>query len=770
MSYQSSNKNSVNTPENIMNLLSHLEDVIVFLSPKNEITELNSAAEAYFQWNRATAIGANYIVACKRSGVEYVSILDNLEAIKSSEQEYYHSVTATAQTNAAASTHWKIVPQFSAEAEFLGTVLIGKRTKLDCDILLRINSIIDYLPGNYWYKNLEGQYFLGSKALIKIMGLTSVNELYGKTDYDMPWAANAEEMRQNDATTIKNDCITICEEHGTTIDGVSRTFFVTKIPLHNEQGSIIGTIGNAIDITEHKKKLKTVQMRLNSIMESIAGNLWWKDINGAYLGCNDAFLSSLEVNSRVDVIGKDDYGFTWAQTADTLLKHDQEVMNLGAPLRKEETLALKSGAVKTFMVMKAPLRNEDGKIIGTVGNGIDITEQKKVGESLFEAKKRAEEANHSKSNFLATISHELRTPLNGILGMAEILGRDNLTDTQKGFVKDIEQSGKNLLSIVNEVLDFSKLAVSKLELKPTTFDLEKLVRDTVANVRHQLEDKDIKLIVDYDGWVPKKIVGDQQRIMQVLANLINNAIKFTEKGYIKVKVTLDDKQNNIASLRFSVEDSGIGIPTDRLDIIFDRFTQGETQQYNKRFNGIGLGLAICKQLIEVMGGNIRVQSQQTKGSIFWFVLPFEVADDGVAQSNFIEGADAIQMITKNRLLLVEDHPINQKVMQTLLTELNFDVDVANSGAEAVDVFKQHDYDLVLMDIGLPDMDGMQVTQKFLNHEKLSHRLHTPVVALTAHALEEDRLNFLNAGMIDVLTKPIAYAQLVDTLKKLIKRR
>ena len=765
-----SNKNLVGiTPENIMNLLSHLDDVVVFLNPKNEILELNSAAEEHFQWNRATALGANYIVLCKRSGIEYVTILDNLEAIKSSEQEYYHSVTAPSQTNASLSTHWKVIPQFSAENEFLGTTLIGKRTKLECDVLIRLNSIMEYLPGNYWYKNLEGQYFLASKALIKIMGLNSVNELYGKTDYDMPWVGHAEEMHKNDMDTVRNNSITICEEHATTKDGVMRTFFVTKIPLHDEHGKIIGTIGNGVDITEHKKKLKNVQMRLNSIMESIAGNLWWKDTNGVYLGCNDAFLATLEVNTRADVLGKNDYDFSWAQTADVLIKDDQEVMNLGVPLRKEETLALKSGAVKTFMVMKAPLRNEDGKIIGTVGNGIDITEQKKVGETLFEAKKHAEEANHSKSNFLATISHELRTPLNGILGMAEILGRDNLTDMQKSFVKDIEQSGKNLLSIVSEILDFSKLAVSKLELKPTMFDLEKLVRDIVANVHHHLEDKDIKLMVDYDGWVPKKIIGDQQRIMQVLGNLINNAIKFTEKGYVKIKVTLDDKQNNIARLRFSVEDSGIGIPADRIEYIFDRFTQVETQQYNKRFNGVGLGLAICKQLIEVMGGNIRVQSQPNKGSIFWFVLPFEVGDDEVITESFVEDTDAVQAISKNRLLLVEDHPINQKVMQTMLTELNFEVDVANSGAEAVDVFKQHDYDLVLMDIGLPDMDGMQVTQKFLNHEKLSHRVHTPVVALTAHALEEDRMNFLNAGMIDVLTKPIAYTQLVDVLKKLIKR-
>lgn len=769
MTYHGHNKNLINTPENFLNLFSHLDDVIVFLNSKNEIMELNPAAETYFQWNRSTAIGANYIVLCKRSGVEHLSILDNLEPLKTKEQQFYHSVTSTPQP-ISQSTHWKVVPQFSEEGEFVGTVLIGKRTRLEGDILSRLNSVIDYLPGNYWYKNLDGQYLMGSKALVKLVGLNSASELYGKTDYELPWVNNADEMRNNDFSAIKNNAMIIAEEHGTTKDGTDHTFFVTKIPLHDEHGKIIGTIGNAIDITEHKKSLKNIQMRLNSVMESIAGNLWWKDAKGIYLGCNDAFLSTLEVSSRADVIGKNDYDFSWAKTADTLIKNDQEVMEYNKPLRKEETLCLKSGAVKTYMVIKAPLRDEDGKIIGTVGNGIDITEQKKFGDMLFESKKRAEEANYSKSNFLATISHELRTPLNGILGMAEILSRDTLTETQKSFVRDIEHSGRNLLTIVNEILDFSKMAVSKLELKPTTFDLEKLVRDTVANVRHQLEDKDIKLIVDYDGWVPKKIVGDQQRIMQVLSNLINNAIKFTEKGYIKVKVTLDDKQNNIASLRFSVEDSGIGIPSDRLEYIFDRFTQVESQQYNKRFNGVGLGLAICKQLIEVMGGNIRVQSQAHKGSLFWFVLPFEVPEHDTAQGNFADGADVNQVINKNRLLLVEDHPINQKVMQTMLSELNYEVDVANSGSEAVDVFKQHDYDLVLMDIGLPDMDGMEVTQKFLNFEKTSHRMHTPVVALTAHALEEDRQNFLNAGMIDVLTKPIAYTQLVDVLKKLIRRR
>jgi signal transduction histidine kinase len=443
------------------------------------------------------------------------------------------------------------------------------------------------------------------------------------------------------------------------------------------------------------------------------------------------------------------------------MKNDKEVMRLGKARRGEEQITSKTGKVFTFMVIKVPLRDEDGNIIGTVGNSIDITNQKKAEKDLIKAKEQAEEANLSKANFLATVSHELRTPLNGILGISDILSRETLSPSQKELIKDIQTSGKNLLELVNDILDFSKLEIGKMVLEVKPFNPKKLVQDIIANIMHQIANKEIKILAKYDAEVPDEVLGDQLRTMQILVNLIGNSIKFTEKGHIKIKVVLTSKTNNRAVIDFVIQDTGIGIPKNKLNKIFDRFMQVEAK-YNRRFGGVGLGLSICKQLVEMMEGDISVRSKLNRGSEFKVTIPFYLAvmDNAKTIAN-AENIREKESLFKYYVLIVEDEPINQKIMSLMLKEFGCHFDLAEKGTDALSLIEKNDYDIVFTDIGLPDINGILLTQRIRKMKK--KRL--PIIATTAYALKKDIQCFNKIGLNGVLTKPIEREALRKMLEK-----
>ncbi len=388
-----------------------------------------------------------------------------------------------------------------------------------------------------------------------------------------------------------------------------------------------------------------------------------------------------------------------------------------------------------------------------------------VNRDLTEARDRAEAASRAKSEFLANMSHELRTPMNGVLGMTELVLLTPLSPDQRESVTTAYNSAASLLDLLNDILDFSKIEAGKLELDASPFELRPLLDSTLAVVRLTAERKGLQLALDVDPQVPAGLVGDAGRLRQVLVNLLGNAVKFTEHGEVRVSVDAVRRAGDRVELRLGVRDTGIGIAADKQDRIFGAFIQADGST-TRKFGGTGLGLAISNRLVALMGGRIAVESTPGTGSLFHFTIELGVhagaLHDEEAPAASAPRAAAATARSGLHVLLAEDNAVNQRVAQRFLERLGHQVTVANDGREAVDHWRQRPFDLVLMDIQMPEMDGFEAVAVIRAAEK-DRGMRTPVIALTAHAMSGDRERCLAAGMDGYLTKPVKLAQLVAAI-------
>jgi CheY-like chemotaxis protein len=388
-----------------------------------------------------------------------------------------------------------------------------------------------------------------------------------------------------------------------------------------------------------------------------------------------------------------------------------------------------------------------------------------VNRDLTEARDRAEAASRAKSEFLANMSHELRTPMNGVLGMTELVLLTPLSTDQRESITTAYNSAASLLDLLNDILDFSKIEAGKLELDATPFELRPLLESTLAVVRLTAERKGLTLELDVDADVPDAVVGDAGRLRQVMVNLLGNAVKFTEHGDVRLSVQAvgpAGADGEGRTLRFGVRDTGIGIPLDKQDRIFGAFIQADGST-TRKFGGTGLGLAISNRLVALMGGRIELESVPGAGSLFHFAVTLGVHAGPLheAETESRPRAAAAPR-TGLRVLLAEDNKVNQRVAQRFLERLGHSVALANDGREAVDIWRRQPFDLVLMDVQMPEMDGFEAVAVIREAERASGG-RTPVIALTAHAMSGDRERCLAAGMDGYLTKPVKLAQLVAAI-------
>lgn len=480
----------------------------------------------------------------------------------------------------------------------------------------------------------------------------------------------------------------------------------------------------------------------NAVIEDMSGILIVLDNKNHIIDMNSAAINIINVKDR-DFIGKLVFDFL-GELSSFFIKYEHV-------LKAEEKICLMlHGSKKHYDLKITPLYDNKNKLIGKFLILHDITILEEAIENLKESRKAAEDASKAKSRFLATMSHEIRTPLNGIIGMTELLAPSIHTEEDGEYLQTVQSCSSSLLDLVNDILDFSKIEAGKMELEKADIDLDGLVETTVKSFSHKAREKDLALSCSADDTIPKKLVGDGVRVRQILMNLIGNAVKFTEKGRIEVQARLIKHESRQAFVEFSVSDTGIGIPEDKIAGLFESFQQMDSST-TRKFGGTGLGLAIVKSLVAIMNGRIEVKSRLGEGSTFIFTIPFEISEMEDTQDVSVAEPDFSGLSIN--VLLVEDNKSNQLLVKRLLEKKEIKVEVAGNGIEALCILEKKTFDLIFMDIQMPEMDGYEATTAIRKNESVTGK-HTPIIALTANAAEDDKNACLKVGMDDFLTKPI----------------
>ena len=549
-------------------------------------------------------------------------------------------------------------------------------------------------------------------------------------------------------------------------DGTRFPVNLAVTPIALSTGEIVGYVGIAIDLTERKRSLEAERIasdRLRRVIEATGEGIWEFDVERP----DEMFI---------DDQAKRTLGFKpgespgYAEILDLI--HPTDRMRFHALLAEHR--AKKNTPFSIEFRVREPAHDDyqrwvraKASVVERVGASdqfvatfSDVTDQVRSRMVLQKALATAAEAAKAKSLFLASVSHEIRTPLNGLIGMVDLLLDTDLNQEQKKFARVAQQSGTALLARINDILDFSKLEAGKVDFDEAPFKLAELLEGQVGMVSARAKAKQVSIVTIVDDDVPAFIQGDMARIGQILLNLLGNAVKFTERG--EVIVTVSRRKGPPAMIYFEVEDTGIGIARESLPKLFHEFTQADTSIHN-RFGGTGLGLSISKKLVEAMGGQIGVRSAVGEGSTFWFTVPFKEAVEERPAPVVIRLDDRKETVGK-RILVAEDFEPNQLLVRTILEFLGYAVEVVDNGAKAVAAIEASDYDLVLMDCKMPEMDGYEATRRIRTIDRRSV-VRMPIIALTANAMEGDEKKCKDAGMDDYLTKPIKK----DKLKAMLDR-
>lgn len=512
-------------------------------------------------------------------------------------------------------------------------------------------------------------------------------------------------------------------------------------------------------------------------------SVYWKDLKGVYLGCNLSMLEIVGLSSIQEVVGKTDYDLPWKESAGVIQEHDQKVIESKRLQSFEEFGALSDGNVITMICNKMPLLDKSGEVIGIIGSSIDISRLKRTELDLKNAKEAAEAASQAKTEFLENMRHDIRTPLSGIVGCARIIQSEaNNPEKVSEYAKDLIQSSEALLNFLNRILEGIKVASGEMPLLKKKFDFKKNIQDIIDLNKSLAAKKNLSLTVKIDEKIPPYLIGDPIRLQRILLELVTNALRFTQQGHIEVEAKLQKHEAQQDVIEIQVSDTGVGITKDKQAEIFTRFTR-LSPSHQGIYTGLGLGLSIVKQFVDDLGGEVYVKSKLHQGSTFTCLIPFQIplVMDSVGVEDFplpterelfkntLESMPTIGLSQQNldveqkRILLVEDDQLAAKIAQSILTELDCAIDVVPDAKTALQSIKNKDYQLILMDIGLPDMDGIALAHR-IRLQQWQRTDTTPIVGLTAHIDIENRQRCLDAGMNTVILKPLSK----ETAKELLK--
>jgi signal transduction histidine kinase/ActR/RegA family two-component response regulator len=551
-----------------------------------------------------------------------------------------------------------------------------------------------------------------------------------------------------------------------------------SVPIHDTSNQVLGTFamyhrrpstpsdrelkvveagaylaGNAIERMRAKERLRENDERIKLAERAASLGIWDLDVHSRTVTVSEEMASQLGLARAATRLSLNDVkALINPRDWRTLRDAYTHATRTGGSFQAEFRVAHGESTLRTFRT-QGRLEIEDGQPKRLSGASMEVTKEKEMVTQL-------QRAMQAKGDFFASMSHEIRTPMNGLLGTVELLLDSGVTNEQREYVDIMRCCGETLLGLVNDILDLSKIEAGKLTLERIPFALDNLVNDAVALVAPMAAQRTLQLIRELPPDLPPAVVGDPQRLRQVLLNLLSNAVKFTERGSVTIGVSSEQRGNDTVSVTFTVQDTGVGIPLHVQERIFEPFTQADSST-TRRFGGTGLGLTICRRLIMAMGGVLAIESEPGRGSTFRATVSLPVAS-----VKDLPSAAANAHIRRSerdlRILLAEDNRVNQKVAVALLSKMGHRVRVAENGALAVEAVQNEEYDLVLMDCEMPEMDGYDATRAI---RKLGSRGTLPIVAMTAYAMPEDRQRCLDAGMTDYLPKPIS----TERLSKLIDR-
>jgi PAS domain S-box-containing protein len=632
-----------------------------------------------------------------------------------------------------------------------------------------LELILRHTPDPLMLKTEDSRFLVVNDALARHYG-QSRDAMVGVRERDVA-GANPEEVAAFEADTRRVACGTAPEvvvERATRVDGgPTRTYRSVKAPVSTARGERLALIVTQ-DISDLEATLEQLTHReatLEAILCAVASGTWefhadtgrlvndqrWLEIFGLsadeHDGHVDTFIARIHPEDREDVMAKVGAAID-GETDGYVSEHRMVRASDGA------TIWVKDAG-------RVVRRGPDGKAQRMVGAVVDITHLKAQQAELERSRAEAETASLAKSQFLANMSHEIRTPMTGVLGMLDHLAETALDDEQRDMVRLARSSAKGLLTILNDILDTSKLEAGSLKVEAIPFELSPLLDEVVALFRPRAEAAGVRLHLDVDAGAPRWVRGDPTRLRQILFNLVGNAVKFTREGEIALEVETHPRADEVS---FRIRDTGIGIPPEALARLFERFAQVDDST-TRQFGGTGLGLSISKQLATLMGGDLEAESVEGAGSTFTLRIPLPPAEPRGPRA---ADADAPMRPAALRILLAEDVRVNQLVVTRLLERLGHTVAVASDGREALEIIQSEDFDVVLMDAHMPHLDGIETTRAIRALDRPQRQV--PIVALTASAMVGDRERFLEAGMDAYASKPVDEKALLDAMARAIAAR
>ncbi len=520
-----------------------------------------------------------------------------------------------------------------------------------------------------------------------------------------------------------------------------------------------------------RKRLRESELRLKNILNALPVGVFMINADGTptYANTKAKELLGKDIVSRSTIAEMPE--IFHAYKAGTTNIYPVPELPISKALQGKPQLGIEDMEIRRdnliipLRINAIPLFNSEGELECAISVFEDITLFKEAEHELINAKRLAEESLKIKEAFLANMSHEIRTPLNAIIGFTEILYNSKMDKEEKELIKIIQTSGNNLLRIINDILDISKIESGMIRFEEHPLSIRDIFQSLRSMFTAQIKDKKVSVFFSEDENVPEVLNGDPVRLTQILINLIGNAVKFTQEGYITVSSRLEQDHNNTCTLSFFIKDTGIGIAEDKLQHIFERFNQAD-RSVTRNYGGTGLGLSIAKQLIELQGGTIRVSSQLGKGSEFYFTLPFTKGSFQVPEKNKPGNIPVdFNALQKKKILAVEDNLINVKLLEHIFSGKNIPIDIANDGKQALKALEQKPYDIILMDMELPELNGYETTQYIRQQLKMD----IPIIAMTAHAMAGEREKCLSIGMNDYLSKPLNTTLLFEKMYSILFR-